>query len=133
MKIMKASRLVHESMHTEVPPALATAQRKATGQPLFRFQCGTEPRRVVDDTREDEGEDGDVPRALDHAGHQGSRCNLSPSFRQGDQVDPCEAEASVFCSSLQLPPNMSTPSFTTSIQMPRHHKCGSMLDLFKIG
>ena len=129
--MMKASCSAHEYA-CRGSPAPATTQRKATEQPLFKFQRGT--TRVADDRRENEGEDGDVPRALDHAGHQGKQVQLVSDFRQGLPWTPVKQRPA-------FPAVVSASSkYVCSLFLQHlfrclgHHKCGSMMNAFlKIG
>lgn len=90
--------------------------------------------KVADDRRENEGEDGDVPRALDHAGHQGKQAQLVSDFRQGLPWTPMKQRPA-------FPAVVSASSkYVCSLFLQHlskclgHHKCGSMMNAFlKIG
>ena len=124
---MKTSCLAHEYA-CRGSPAPATTQRKAMEQPLFKFQRGT--TRVVDDTRENEGEDGDVPRALDHAGHQGKQVQLVSWFQARTSWTPVKQRPAFPA----VVPASSKYVYSLFLQHLSkclgHHKCGSMLNAF---
>nr|CAI9712154.1 unnamed protein product [Rangifer tarandus platyrhynchus] len=79
----------------QVASAYANSNKAAEGAGDLCFGLQHQPAVAAGHRRENEGEDGDVPRALDHAGRQGKQVHRVSRFQARASVDRCDPEGAV--------------------------------------